>query len=523
MGTCDDDRSQAHSVPDDEATTEDHEDTVDPQEEHQELWAESEGYTPLSDVNYSSMMVTMGPGGDSDSEDDADGSVTGRSSHGPIGTFFVNPSAFSTGLDGEASDEELPASSLTPAAMPLESNSTSDSAGDYQNIADKALSLLDEEYERTLRGNRRPPNWEAEKSEGAGRDWNQSESSKSTEQTEQELNDMKVIAAAFDERKEAYTKGGFVADWDNLPRPTSSTTEGKPLPPVDTVAVRKVVESLSQKPGNGFQEKFAKWQERQQSLPETHDLIPATPYKAFRKNTDKAKQATASLSRSATIAEALIRLKEAGLFPPKSTKELVIDVVGVDHVECDSIQRIQSTFRPIIRWIGAWKQHHFTRVHLRLVGRDLTSTAKLGDSVDLLTPQVPTVLGRAYSTCHSGVYHEWLEDLGKQNAEVVNPHLMIAFNAGIWGYVEWTPTILYLSKQQISPIPTVITAYTLEECQEDFEVIETALKDDMGQSKTLWMAERNPFGSKVIRETQSSSNEYRENSGWQGWLLGSKL
>jgi hypothetical protein len=65
----------------------------------------------------------------------------------------------------------------------------------------------------------------------------------------------------------------------------------------------------------------------------------------------------------------------------------------------------------------------------------------------------------------------------------------------------------------------VSTAYTLEECQEDFEVIEAAVKGK-GRSKVLWDAQVNPFGSKMIRETKSRSSEYRENAAWQAWLLG---
>ena len=93
--------------------------------------------------------------------------------------------------------------------------------------------------------------------------------------------------------------------------------------------------------------------------------------------------------------------------------------------------------------------------------------------------------------------------------------MIIAFNAGIWGYQEWPETIKALS-ESVTNVPMVITAYNLLEAQEDMDVIKDSVS---ASSKLLWEAEENSFGSKVLRETKTSSNEYRENSGWQAWLL----
>jgi hypothetical protein len=189
-------------------------------------------------------------------------------------------------------------------------------------------------------------------------------------------------------------------------------------------------------------------------------------------------------------------------------------------VECESAERIQTTFRPIVRWIGSWKKRNnceYSEVLLRLIGRDLR-IATIGAAeqpVNLLTPQTPTKLKTALATCHSGVYHEWLQKYSRKS-----PDLIIAFNAGIWGYQEWQPTIDYLNHRDTAT-PMVITAYTLEECQEDWEVIQqTVTGGSSTGAKILWEPKMNPFGSKVIRETKSSSNEYRENASWQAWSLG---
>ena len=57
----------------------------------------------------------------------------------------------------------------------------------------------------------------------------------------------------------------------------------------------------------------------------------------------------------------------------------------------------------------------------------------------------------AIATCHSGIYHEFLEEaksLDETGVKTVTPHLAVAFNAGVWGYQEWEPTIRYLATSQ---------------------------------------------------------------------------
>lgn len=526
MGVLDDDRSQAPSVPDEDATTAaENADLVDPREEQQDIWAQSEGYTPLADIQYSSLMVALGP---SDGEDD-DGDDDHENNNETNGTFFVDASTFSAtdDGDGEKNDDDLNENMDNVARSSEFPTST---VSDFESIANKALSLLDEEYQRTFHGERRPPSWK--------QDTASTTAIRASDMPDEELAssfstqdaDLKVIAAAFDERAQLAIQNGFVADWDCLPLPTtpksaSLNQDATALVSIDTDVVRKVVQTLSENRDNPFQKKFAEWQERQQSLPPTHDLIPATPYAAFRRTTTKAKQATASLSRSATMAEALQRLRNASLLP-MDVPTLLVDVIGVDHTECESIARVQSTFRPIVRWIGTWRGCQFQHVHFRLIGRDLTNDHSITgmSSIDLLTPKTATILQSAFATCHSGVYHTLLSESSQVNeCSITSPHLAIAYNAGIWGYKEWETTIQYLCERRDAPaIPFVVTAYTLEECQEDFEVIETVANVKLSGSggQILWNAETNPFGSKIIRETKSRSNEYRENAAWQAWLLG---
>ena len=318
MGCCDD-PSQAASHNED---AEDH-DTIDPQEQQQEAWAAAEGYTPLADMDTNNyVMVSMGPDYDHSDEETPQ---SGQSGNDSGGVFFVNPLALGNhpenssveqqpGEEEEENDDYKPVNSAIESSgsthqdFSVEQNVTSASNAsidEFQSIADKALMILDDEYQRTLLGERQQENWQEERDYKVA----QGATTASTLVKEEEAEDLKLIAAAFDQRKKEGGSSSFTVDWDTLGVGSSSSarvssTTAKATPSVDTDKVRKVVQALSEQKDHSFQQKFAAWQQQQQT---SHDLIPPTPYKAFRRNTQKAKQATATLSRSATIAEALVR------------------------------------------------------------------------------------------------------------------------------------------------------------------------------------------------------------------------
>jgi hypothetical protein len=477
MGSCDGDKSSGRSIAENGDATEqdDQSHTVNPETEQQEAWATTEGYSPLTELDITSdyMMVSTGPTDDSDDDDDTSGH----------GAFFVNANSFHTAEEQDAAE---------PTAT---------------EIADSALLGMDEDYKRTLRSDIATPN-----------DGNRNQVSADDFGTERALgddSDMKLIADAFNATVEKtnrreYDPSTFTADWNIAP---SSTMSSSAAVSVDTVAIRKAVQEISDNANDSpFQKRFAAWQEHQNSGKQTHQVVPQAPFIAFQRTTEKAKQATASLTRSATIAETLLRLQQQQLLD-NTQNDIIIDVVGVDHVECETIERIQATFRPIVRWIGAWEAVEYNTVELRLIGRDLSSTVS-SKPIDLLTPTASTKVVKAEATCYSEIcYHDW----HSQSQKV--PALIIAFNAGIWGYNEWIPTIRYLSGGK-SPVPMAITAYTLEEAQEDMDVIQETVSGSA--ARVLWIPEMNPFGSKVIRETKSSTREYRENSSWQAWLFGAE-
>jgi hypothetical protein len=80
----------------------------------------------------------------------------------------------------------------------------------------------------------------------------------------------------------------------------------------------------------------------------------------------------------------------------------------------------------------------------------------------------------------------------------------------------------------------VITAYTLEESEDDAsvitEVVETIAinksiklqENSNAIARQLWAPELNPFSSRLERFTASAppGRKYFENAAWQAWLLG---
>ena len=493
-----------------------------------DAWAVAEGYTPLSDFNSDAgingrnpyVMVSTGPSQYSDSDgDEDDGGSDWQQGTEVRGAFYVNPAVFGNISGADAS--------------PAVSNTLEEF--NFDEIAGSALSALDEEYQQTV-----------------------VRSHAVSLNEKQDDEDIKIIAAAFDKRSEesqqSQQEGDFITHWEDpglkLKSEQEQQRDRKKDDDVDTDAVRRAVETLSVKNKDApFQRKFAIWQQNQSQPNHPHKLIPTTSYKAFHESnpTAESRLASAHLSRSATLAEAVVRLSLLSSFQGDL---ILIDIVGVDQVECESVLTIQNTFQPFVMWpddyvlSSQWDRK--IRVHFRLIGRELfTTTTTNGLVIDLLdssSRQSPSLLATA--TCHSGVYHEFLEETCREGSDLdilggrTIPDLAVAFNAGIWGYREWADTIQHLARQQHYTtsrlaidggdescshrgLPMVVTAYTLDECQEDQEVISQSIAS-MGDARAeiLWESERNPFGSQVIRETKGSTQDYRENAYWQAWSLG---
>lgn len=434
-----------------------------------EAWAAAEGYTPLADLRGDGAVFMA-----FDPNDNQEETFTG--------TFFADVGAFGTDANGNDDDEWN---------NEHEDDTASEQDNEFRSVADQALQALDEEYSMALSGVVLPPTTEIDAT---------------LIKEDQKPKSVSIMPPSSNESNTTL---------NSFPQNSSQ----KEVPPIDTDAVRKAVDNIKLKAPR-LTSDLNKWEE-QHGVPNTsilalapreHVIIPKTPLAAFWRQSTKAIAATANLSRSATCAQAIHELE----LLQSHSERLVIHIVGADHVECSSVKRLQTLFGPLVRWIGALQNspHH---VELLLVGPNVPSDADKRPSVNVMPANKisSSRLTSATATCHEAVYHEWLEQRQRQG----KPDLIMAFNSGIWGYKEWIPTLEALCNLPYS-IPFVSTSYTIQECEDDAEVIETVTQ---GSGRCcLWKAQANPFASRQIRETHTavSGREYRENAAWQAWRLG---
>mmetsp|Transcript_19923 Transcript_19923/g.31313 ORF Transcript_19923/g.31313 Transcript_19923/m.31313 type:complete len:515 (+) Transcript_19923:598-2142(+) len=101
----------------------------------------------------------------------------------------------------------------------------------------------------------------------------------------------------------------------------------------------------------------------------SHGIVPAGPLAAFRRTTPKAQAASANLTRSGTMSEAVLRLwplicfrrrmmaMGLGVLPVHDknhySKTLTIHILGADRVECSSEESVRKSVGPFVRWMDS--------------------------------------------------------------------------------------------------------------------------------------------------------------------------
>jgi hypothetical protein len=144
--------------------------------------------------------------------------------------------------------------------------------------------------------------------------------------------------------------------------------------------------------------------------------------------------------------------------------------------------------------------------------------ALVGDVMDLLShsnaPRLKLISAKA--TFQQQQYHEIRSCTGENDAPIID--IAVAFNAGIWGYESWKPTIALMSSPDkdassgiVGKTLFIITAYTKEECEDDADVIANVTEEILSKTnhscgsiaRQLWI-ETNPFSSRCERFTASA-------------------
>jgi hypothetical protein len=605
-----------------------------------DVWATSEGYTPLQDFN------VLLPTNDTTRNDEGttSSSTGGCYDHGFVaggayfsdgttgGTIYTSfPGAFyaniaqqqddddndwdNVGGDDdieEKEDEEVEEvgtdayqdynylhneddddGEMTTTATTTTTNTTStsfyDSIPDYRSVADHALSMLDREYSNIISLEQQQ---QLQRHNDNEQESLQEDSCESDNDDDDEgKNDNSKVTISGN------TEGMVFNDTDE-PSHTSLLTsnETKIVKNIDTEAVRRAVQTI-QLTNPKLEQNLRLWEKKQQKLqpfredqlfsaqqphpsmtythpssccmaPRLHPIIPELPLKAFRKiSSAKAIQATANLTRSVCIAEALHRYNILQ-YHPHQEQTIRIHVLGCDHVEIGyhnsnarsstttvttnepnlpyDLIRIRTLFGPIVRWMGAHAEAP-SHIHIELIGPNIpqhVAIATISSPIDLLpntvtdtsnTRRAKQSLQSATLRCHSGTYEDILQNDANTNEMCVGtPDLAIAFNAGVWGYQEWVTTIRYMIQHQSQSIPFVITAYTYEEAEDDYDTIADIVKQlqpvDHKQIRCVWDVEHNPFASNLdhttmplsntlTQQSSSHSSRRRENAAWQSWRL----
>jgi hypothetical protein len=452
-----------------------------------DVWATSEGYTPLHDM------------------EQAGGAMF---SDGSGGTFYSSfPSALYAAPPDERDEVDYDESFTNGDDDELEGTTESSistdhylDTTDFRTVADNALSMLDREYQSVV---------------------SQHMHSEEDANPFSRVVDDNDVSSRYIEHDQG--------DADEKDQCTNSSepptfSPSKTLPVIDTEAVRRVVQTI-QLHNPKLEQGLRLWESSQKRVtqrkvaPRWHAIIPSVPLAAFRKQTCKAMQATANLTRSATIAEAIHRFNI--LQYDGSEQRLRIHVVGCDHVECgNGADHIQALFGPIVRWVGAYAEAP-SHVYIDLIGPNMPLNVTT-QSIDLLPKSRASLkecLQSATLKCFTGIYEDFLKS--DINADASKPDLIVAFNAGIWGYDEWKTTVHYLIERNQST-PVVFTAYTEQEAEDDYDNIQAIVEQWKDAGKTArceWEVEMNPFSSSLDRITAAAipGRQYRENSAWQAW------
>mmetsp|Transcript_28778 Transcript_28778/g.37793 ORF Transcript_28778/g.37793 Transcript_28778/m.37793 type:complete len:270 (-) Transcript_28778:71-880(-) len=213
---------------------------------------------------------------------------------------------------------------------------------------------------------------------------------------------------------------------------------------------------------------------------------------------------TARMSRVYSIFSAIQKLN----LQMAEERRCIIHIIGADQNEGNDLQETTHLFMPLYHLI---LQRGYQALSLFLIGPNIPA----GLTGNLYT----NVQGLHFNVLYScEEYHEyWQSCVNEDQSRLFqNPIAAFCFNAGVWGYDSWEPTLKFLIFQM--KCPTIITSYNELEAEDDEEAIETMFQEANhdGTFQWHWKAELNPFCSQLHRPSQSFEGRILiENHHWQ--------
>jgi hypothetical protein len=215
-------------------------------------------------------------------------------------------------------------------------------------------------------------------------------------------------------------------------------------------------------------------------------------------------------SRARTLWLALRRCgavrAEAEPAPPGSERsgQLCVHVVGADAVEAPrggrAAPRGAEAFLRAMRPLAELLEQHsrLACLELVLVGPNVPA-ALAGSAAEERGGALRQVLLRV--RVESGFYHDAAPSLGPR------PALAVLFNAGLWGYDSWVPT---LERLHADRTVTVVTSYNALEAEDDEDVVARTRNFCW-----LWRREPNPYASLRHRPSGIEGRSCADNCFWQ--------
>jgi hypothetical protein len=168
--------------------------------------------------------------------------------------------------------------------------------------------------------------------------------------------------------------------------------------------------------------------------------------------------------------------------------------LGSDFREGTSVSSIVSTFEPLLLLSTP-----YSKLLVYLIGPNLTSSSSL-ESPTYTSTNLKIVSFR-------GLFHE-IPSTSFETTSTSCTQLAVAFNAGIWGYDTWKPTIRKVCHEM--RLPLLITSYNKLESEDDYDF----LCDMKGLTFPWGPPSLNPFGSLLEWNSVYDGETQSDNRYW---------
>jgi hypothetical protein len=273
-------------------------------------------------------------------------------------------------------------------------------------------------------------------------------------------------------------------------------------------------------------------------------LPVASPCSSRSKTTLAALDRAQSLSRtSSTATTAVISSGTTSSGVTEPPKRLVLHVIGADHNEGSTIAESTAVFYEMLLHLAA--THKYDSVSIVLIGPNVSADSTLLDTVLRYTYplQAPYTAFSCEIAYYSGLYHDMRYTLP---SSIQHPYMIVLFNAGIWGYDAWLPTLSCILNSNSNDNSNsanskagllLVTSYCMTEAIDDYDVLYDVVHNSSSSNSNrdnsstavaaaataipssaatwLWQPEVNPHRSTAIRAKQGGDHEQHDNHYWQ--------